>query len=314
MSVAELNAAALHVLQRQRNIITVAQLNDAGVTRSARDRLVRSGALEHLGHSVLAVPGGPTTLERRAIALCLQHPRGYITGPTAGKLAGLRTMPRLAEICLGAPHGYRTDLPVGVQLRQTRVLPADHVRRLDNGIAIASWPRLAFDLATDLTRRRLASVIDQMIHLGHTNMAALVAIARTLCIRGRPGSREFAAALLERGHRLPTQSDPELIIFDGLRRRGVPVTPQSGPLVLPNGRNVAIDMAVDAIRWGVEVDVHPSHIELPGTTRDKQRDRQLHLIDWEVERVTALEMLDVASILDELVALYHARVSHLARR
>lgn len=311
---AELTAAALQVLQRQHNIITVAQLNDAGVTRAARDRLLRAGALEHLGHSVLAVPGGPTTLERRAIALCLQHPRGYITGPTGGKLAGLRKMPRLAEICLGAPHGYRTDVPAGVQLRQTRVLPDEHVRRLDNGIVIASWPRLAFDLATDLTRHRLASVIDQMIHLGHTDMSALVAVARTLCTKGRPGSREFAASLLERGHRLPTHSDPELVIFDGLRRRGVPVTPQSGPLVLPNGRKVAIDMAVDAIRWGVEVDVHPSHIELPGTTRDKQRDRQLHLIDWEVERVTPLEMLDVPAILTELEELYHARVAHLTRR
>lgn len=311
---AELTADALQILQRQRNIITFEQLNQAGVTRSARDRLIRSGALEHLGHSVLAVPGGPMTLERRAIALCLQHPKGYITGPTGGKLVGLRKMPRLAGICLGTPHGSRTSVPPGVQIRQTRVLPEHHVRRLDNGIAIASWPRLAFDLATDLTRQQLASGIDQMIHLGHTDMPALVAVARALCRRGRPGSRQFAAALLERGDRLPTHSDPELVIFDGLRRRGVPVTPQSGPLVLPNGREIAIDMAVNEIRWGVEVDVHPSHVELPGTTRDKQRDRQCHLIDWEVERITPLELLDVSAILDELEELYHARVTHLSSR
>ncbi|MFZ4717870.1 MAG: hypothetical protein ACOYMR_00505 [Ilumatobacteraceae bacterium] len=311
---AELTAAALQVLQRQKNIITVAQLREAGVPRSLRERLVASGALQHLGHCALAVPGGAWTLERRAIALCLQHPRGYITGPTGGKLAGLNKMPRFSAICLGAPHGYRTEVPPGVQLRQTRVLPEEHLRRLDNGITIAAWPRMAFDLATDLSRHQLMSAIDQMIHLGHTDMPALVAVARLLCARGRPGSSEFASVLLERGGRAATHSDPELVILEGLLRRGVPVVPQVGDLQLPNGRRIEIDMAVEEVRWAVEVDIHPSHIELPGTARDKQRDRQCHLIDWEVERVTPLDMLDVRAILDELEQLYRARVANLARR
>lgn len=310
----QLNAAALQTLQRQRNIISVAQLREAGVGRTARERLVAANDLEYVSKSVLAVPGGPTTLERRSIALCLQHPRGYITGPTAGRLAGLRRMPRLAEICLGIPHGSHIELPPGVRLRQTTCLPDSHVRTLDNGIRVANWARLAFDLAADLPRLDLSSVIDQLIHLGHTDTAELVATARLLCARGRAGSVSFATVLLERGGRAPTESDPELVVLEGLRRRGVPVVPQVQHLRLPSGRHVRIDMAVEAARWAVEVDVHPSHIELPGTARDKQRDRQLHLIDWQVERVTPLDLLHVRATLDELELLYRTRVRALAQR
>lgn len=310
----QLNAAALQTLQRQRNIISVTQLREAGVGRSARERLVAAHDLEFVSKSVLAVPGGAPTLERRSIALCLQHPRGYITGPTGGRLAGVRRMPRLAEICLGIPHGTHIELPPGVRLRQTTNLPASHVRTLDNGIRLANWARLAFDLAADLPKQHLASAIDQMIHHGHTDMPELVATARLLCARGRSGSIRFATVLLDRGDRAPTESDPEIVILEGLRRRGVPVVPQVRHLQLPNGRNVRIDMAVEDVRWAIEVDIHPSHIELPGTTRDKQRDRQLHLIDWQVERVTPIDMLDIRAILEELELLYRTRVRTLAQR
>ncbi|MFZ4721161.1 MAG: hypothetical protein ACOYMR_17165 [Ilumatobacteraceae bacterium] len=310
----QLNAEVLHVLQRQKNIISIAQLNEAGVARTARERLVRDSVLEHVSRSVLAVPGGRWTLERRSIALCLQHPQGYISGPTAGRLLAVRRMPRLADIRLVVPHGSKIDVPAGVDLRQTTILPPDHVRRLDNGITVANWARLAFDLAADLPRLDLASAIDQMIHRGDTDMSELVAIARLLCRRRRAGSRAFAAALLDRGSRVPTESHPEIAVLDGLQRMGVPVVPQLRHLELPNGGKVRIDMAVESVRWGVEVDVHPWHFELPGTTRDNQRDRQMHLIDWQVEHVTELDLLDMPAILAELEQLYRSRVDVLAGR
>ena len=302
-----LTADALHVLHRQRNIISFSQLRSAGVSTWARRCLVDDGVLEHVGKSVLSVTGSTPTLERRCIALCLQHPNGYVTGPTGGVLLGRRRMPKLAEISFGVPHGSKLDVPVGVRLRQTTVLPESHRRRLDNGLVVASWERLAFDLASDLSALDLLSVIDQMVHDGHTNVPALGAVARQLCARGRPGSRQFAEVLLERGGRVALESHPELRVFEGLRRCGVPVVAQLRDLHLPNGRKVRIDMAVEQIRWAVEVDVHPAHIELPGTTRDKRRDRQLHLIDWQVERVTPLDLLDMKGILAELVDLYRAR-------
>lgn len=310
----QLTPEALHVLHRQHHLISAEQLRQAGVGRRHRERLIAEGVLEPVGQSVFGVPGNAWTLEQRCIALSLQHPRAYITGPTAGRLTGLRRMPTLSDICLGVPHGSKTGVPPGVRLRQTTCLPEHHVRQLDNGMVVANWQRLAFDLAADLRRVDLMSVIDQMIHDGRTDMTELAATARLLCARGRAGSVQFSKVLLHRGGRSSLESHPEVRVFEGLISRGVPVVPQVRNLALPDGRQVRIDMAVETVRWAVEVDVHPAHLELWGTTSDKRRDRQLHLIDWQVERVTPLDLLDIRRLLDELAALYHARVAALGER
>jgi hypothetical protein len=181
-------------------------------------------------------------------------------------------------------------------------------------MSVASWPRLAFDLSADLSKASLASVIEQMLNLRVVSIPQLSGIAKLMCARGRAGSRVFEQVLLEHHGGSPAESDPELRVLNGLLRRGIPVEPQIADLQLPNGRQVRLDLAVPAVRWGVEVDVHPAHLHLVGTTSDKQRDRQLHLIDWQVERVTALDLLDLDGILDELDTLFRERVANLARR
>lgn len=309
----QLTATALQILQRQENLISYQQLAAAGVSRRVRDRLVAEGALTSVAKTVIGVPGMPSTLERRAIALCLQHPKGYVTGPTAGRLVGLRRMPRLAEIAFAVPHGCRVDVPPGVRLRQSTNIPEHHRRHLENGIVVADWARLAFDLAADLPRLDLLSVFDQMIHEGRVTLADLAVVGRLLCAPGRVGSRRFAQVLAQRGGRAAAESHPEVRVVDALLRRGVPVVPQLRHLELPNGGRIRIDMAVEDARWAVEVDVHPDHMLLFGT-KDKQRDRQLHLIDWQVERVTPLDLLDFGGMIDELVELYRRRVEVLRAR
>jgi hypothetical protein len=275
--------------------------------------LVAEGALEPVGKSVLSVTGCGSTFVRRAITVCLQHPQGHVSGPAAGRLVGLRRIPKLTDIAFVVPHGARVDVPVGVRLRQSSVIPPDHRRHLDNGLVVANWARLAFDLAVDLPWMDLLSVIEQMLHEGHTSMPELAAVGRLLCRPGRPGSGRFASVLSQRGGQAPTESHPELRVLRGLQRLGVPVVPQVRHLELPTGQRVRIDMAVEEVRWAVEVDVHPAHGQLFGTTKDKRRDRQLHLIDWQVERVTQLDLLDMRGILDELHALYLARVAAVHR-
>jgi hypothetical protein len=110
----------------------------------------------------------------------------------------------------------------------------------------------------------------------------------------------------------PHESHPEVMVAERLQARGVPVVAQTTWLDLPNGRRARLDMSVPAIRWGVEVDVHPGHLGLTGTTDDKRRDRQCHLIRWQVERVTGLDLADLDRTIDELVELYEARRAALA--
>ncbi len=305
-----LTAKALVVLNCQLGAITSTQLLEADVTARQRARLLADGVLAPVGHCVYRVPGMPETLDARAVTLSLQHPTGFVTGPTGGGLVSLRRMPPASKLVFCMPHGSRFDCPNFVELRQSTVTPAEHARTLSNGIRIATFERLAFDLARDLTVANLSSVIEQMLQRKETSMEALGSMARQLCSRGRAGSVTFATTLLRRHGGAPADSHPELTVLDGLLRRGVPVEPQER-LVLPNGKSIRIDMAVPALRWAVEVDVHPGHLDLEGTTGDKRRDRQLHFVDWQIERVTALDMLDLPAVLDELVNLFHQR-SHRA--
>jgi hypothetical protein len=157
------------------------------------------------------------------------------------------------------------------------------------------------------------SVVEQLLNDGKCSMATLGAMGRVLVHPARPGSARFVSTLMAR-HGRPTDSHPELLVLDGLRRREVPVVTQVLPLELPGGRKITIDLAVPSVRWGVEIDVHPGHLMLDGTSRDKGRDRQCHRIDWQVERVTELDLLDLEAICDELAELYRLRCRVFAQR
>ena len=99
---------------------------------------------------------------------------------------------------------------------------------------------------------------------------------------------------------------------DALRSRGVPVEPQFAALGLLDGSSVRLDLAVPGARWGIELDIHPDHLLLDGTARDKRRDRKCHRIGWQIERVTEIDLLDFDGLIDELVALYMARIQRAA--
>jgi hypothetical protein len=302
----QLTSSALHIMQRQLGAITSAQLRSSGVANRARRRLLDDGVVEDVGHFVYRVRGMPLPLTARIVVLCLQHPAGFVTGPTAGGLLDVRRMPKASKIHFCMPHGARFDYPNYVELRQSTVAPPEHAVTLDNGVRIATADRLAFDLARDLSVPDLSSVVEQLLHRKDTTMEALIEMASQLCSPRRRGSDTFAKVLVRRHLGAAAESHPELLVLKGLLRNDVPVEPQE-KLILPNGRNIRIDMAVPSVRWAVEVDVHPDHLGLEGSTRDKQRDRQLHLVDWQVERVTALDLLTLPTTLAELAELYRRR-------
>ncbi len=302
----DLTPKAFAILRRQHGHASVRQLAEAGVGRNARRRLIEGQELVAVHRSVLRISSAPFTFESRCVGLCLCHESGFVTGPSGGRLVGLRRMPAAEPIQFCVPHGIHLS-DSGVVVRQSRnVTPLDFVR-LASGIVVASGPRLAFDLARDLSPMDLASVIEQMIQRKMCTMASLGATARRLCHPTRPGSKEFARTLIGRGDRPASESHPEVVLADALRSRGVPVQPQFRDLDLPDGSKVRLDLAVPAVRWGIEIDVHPDHLLLDGTTKDKRRDRQCHRVGWQIERVTEIDLLDLVGLVEELVALYETR-------
>jgi very-short-patch-repair endonuclease len=304
----DLTPNALALLRAQHGHATTSQLDKAGLHRRARLRLVDLEILKPVYKSVMRIDSAPETLESRCAALCLGHPAGFITGPTGGKFLGLRRMPSAEPIHFAVRHGVHLDAQGGVIFHQTTSIRPSDVRRRGDGVTIASPSRLAFDLSAFLTPDDHASIIEQLIRDGHCSMRELAAIARRMCHPRRPGSHRFLLSLIERGDRRAAESHPEVKLGNALRKRGVPVVPQVSGLKLPNGAKIRIDLAVPAARWAIEIDVHPDHLLLEGTTKDKRRDRQCHMIGWQVERVTEVDLLDLACLVDELVALYEARL------
>jgi hypothetical protein len=333
-----LNLAALSSMHDNTGMITVEQLDKCGISRRLRQHLVSIGALVAVHRGVYRIASQPLTLEARCAALSLFLPDGYVTGPTGGKLFILRRMPTLMTkpatqgptkhakqgavnhvreksveiIHYAVPHGSRIFIP-GVQIRQTTIIEPTDVFERGDGIRLASPWRLAFDLAADLEALDHQSVVEQILERKLCTMVTLAHTARRLAHPNRPGSREFVTTLASRIPGGPLESHAEVVVAMALRDRGLPIVAQTTWLKLPNGRRVRLDISVPDVRWGVEVDIHPDHFLLFGTA-DRRRDRQCHQIGWQVDHVTAIDMLDVDAMIDELVANYQARVEEFAGR
>ncbi|MFT3851714.1 MAG: hypothetical protein QM733_03075 [Ilumatobacteraceae bacterium] len=306
-----LNPQAMAVLRQHHGVATITMLREAGIGRKARERLVDDGVLIQRFERVVQIASSPVTVESRCAELCLAYPRGFITGLTGGRLVGLRRMGSGDPIELSLRHGANIGPIQGVRLRQTTAIePVDVQARRADGIRLASVPRLVFDLGADLPQRDHASVVEQVLHERRCTYATLLSTARRLMHAHRPGSLVVAATLMQRGERAAAESHGELDLGEALRRAGVPVVPQVRSLELPNGRRIRLDLAVPEIRWGIEVDLHPDHLLLQGTTSDKRRDRQCHLIGWQIERVAELDLADPEGLVTELKALYLTRVAN----
>lgn len=320
-----LTEAAFKWLREHHGIITIEQLAKCGVPRRVRDQLVASGLLVPVYRGVYRIATQPVTLESRCAALSAFQPEGFVTGPTGGGMCDLRRMPRektrpekgskiepIEIIHYTVPHGGWLDLE-GVRLRQSCIIEPTDVQERSDGIRLASPWRLAFDLAGDLSAEDFESVMEQILAKGLCLPVTLAKTAKRLARPARRGSKVFVTALANRVPGGPLESDPEVRVAKALVARGVPIVAQQTWLDLPNGHRARLDMSVPNVRWGVEVDVHPDHFLRQGTA-DRRRDRQCHQVGWQVDHATGIELLDFDTLIDDLVASYHARVKEITGR
>jgi hypothetical protein len=308
----ELTPAAMEWLADHHGVITSAVLRCSGVGRSTTDRLVRANMLRVAHKGVFVLAATKPTLEQRCVVLCLAHPAGFVTGPTAGVLSNLRRMPRTSALHYACRHGVHLPTEIGVVFRQTRALsPSDRWTRAD-GITIAAPRRLAFDLSIDLAPLDHVSVLQQLLDRGLVTSTELVATGRRLCHPARPGSSRFRESLSRLDGRSPADSHPEVVLADALRQRSVPVEQQSRVVPAVGGWLVHVDLAVPDIKWGIELDIHPEHRSIEGHAGDARRYRSLHLVEWQIEPVSEQDMIDVGALADELTTLYHARCRQVA--
>jgi hypothetical protein len=298
-------------LATHHNVIVTRMLRLCGVSRTTCDRLVRAGVLRNPHKGVFALASAPLTLEHRCAVLCASHPGGFITGPTAGALEGLRRMPRSSALHYAVRHGINLVDEPGVCFRQTTKLLRSHCRQRADGIVVATPGRLAFDIGLDVSPLDHLSILHQLLDQRRVTIVQLRAIGDELCHPARRGSTRFRETLARLSDSSPGQSHPEVVLAEQLRHRGVPVEHQSR-VVRYGGRLARVDLAVPEIRWGIELDIHPEHRSLDGHAGDARRYRDLHRLAWQIEPVTESDMSDPGAIADELTELYHARRRQIA--
>jgi hypothetical protein len=301
---------AVRWLSTHHGVITTERLRICRVGRKAMMRLLVDGALRAVERGIYVSTTVPTSLEQRCALLCAAHPAGFITGPTAGALLQLRRMPRRAPIHLATRHGLHLPTAIGVHFRQSTVITcADRFTRED-GIVVASPARLAFDLAADLRPLDHLSVLQQLLHEKKVGVEELVAIERRLGHPARAGSGLFRRNLERLDGSAPNESHHEVRLAEALRARGIPIENQSRLVRASSGRTARVDLAVPAIRWGIELDIHPEHRTYEGQANGAARTRDLHGLEWQIEPVTERDMENLAALVDELVTLYVRRRRH----
>ena len=307
----DLTAEAMEWLATHHHVIVTSMLRACGVSRTTCDRLVRVGVLRNPHKGVFALASAPLTLEHRCAVLCAGHPGGFVTGPTAGALEGLRRMPRSSALHYAVRHGINLLDEAGVRFRQTTKLLASHHRQRADGIVVATPGRLAFDVGLDLPAARSPLGPPPAARSEACHDGGAPSRRRRAVPPGQTREHEISGDSRPAQRRATWPVAPEVVLAEELRRRGVPIEHQS-LVVRVGGRLARIDLAVPDVRWGVELDIHPEHRSFDGQAGDARRYRDLHRLAWQVEPVTESDMNDPGAIADELTELYHARRSQIA--
>jgi very-short-patch-repair endonuclease len=281
----------------------VADLDRTAVSARTRATALDSGLLSKVHRNVYRVASHEETFEQRCVAACLAAPHAALSGPTAGRLMGLRkTWTNDVHII-----SKRTVLLFGVVAhRSTFLTPGDVHER--GPLRLLRPARLVCDLASFLDDDDLESVIEQMLDKRIVQLSTARQLARDFVRSGRNGSARLARVLDSRPNwRRPVDSDLELRLLKAMQRRGLDLTPQFRVL-LDSGHQVSLDLAVPALKFGVEVDHVTWHGGRLETQRDKVRDREVMRLGWTVARVTdediarrldetASQLMDIASVL-----------------
>lgn len=276
---------------RQHAAVTVAQLAAAGITPDRLRRLVRLGVLSRLLDGTYRFTGAPLDERSRLVAACARPNELVVCGPSAGRLWHLRRMPADGLVHVIAPPASHPSVAAWLKPYRTATLAPENIVHRPDGIRVTDPARTAVDLSRFLSQNDLRSVVDQTIAEGLAEIDALYAVAAPLDTRGRPWVRRFIRILDSRPRGGAPESHWESRVVAALVGLGVPVTPQRW-LDVPNWGPVRLDASVDAVRWGVEIDVHPDHFDQVGGSRDRERDLACDAFGWRVNRVGQVSLED----------------------
>jgi hypothetical protein len=276
-----LDAAIAEIAARQHGVVALWQLRGLGLTASAVRMRVRDGRLHRVhrgvysvGHSLLSMNG-----RRMAAVLAL--------GPTAvasHRMAGaLHAIVNSSALELPVPGRGSRAVP-GVVVHRTRRLHADDLTAID-GIPSTSLARTLIDYAERATHRQVERACEQAsIARAYDQRSIDAAIERQPTRRG--SKRLVAVVAAFRPGTTPTRNDVEEALLAICDRIGAERPLVNSWIPFDDGGGASPDFLWPSPKRIVEVDGFETHGTRGAFESDRERDRKLKLMGYDVIRFT----------------------------
>lgn len=267
----------------QGGAISFEQLRRAGFAKDAILRRRQGGALHdrHEGVYALGRPALGPYGEAWAATLAAGD-RGALAGWSALAALGAVALPRRPELIV---VGGKLQLR-GVRVGRTRSLTEDEIATDANGLRHTTWPRAITDLAATSSIHELEAALDALDGTGRLDVDELgAAIERA---KGRAGLRKLRRALEpfttipEADYRSLLERFSAMLVRDAR----LPSHEMNGPVTLPSGRTIHVDILFRAQLVAVEVDGRQSHERAVQFQLDRERDREMQKLGFRVPRFT----------------------------
>jgi very-short-patch-repair endonuclease len=268
------------VAERQHGVVTSAQLQEIGFTRSAISRWVAGARLHRVLPRVYAVGHSALSREARWMAAVLMAGEGAALSHESAALLWRVWRRAARRIDVVAPHRRRSA--PGIRIHHARRLHPRDVTVHDN-IPVTTVARTLVDLTDELTAHQLANVIHEAAFRKRFDERATRTARRRA--NGRHNLTRLDAALdAHASGSAGTRSDLEDRYLAALHAAGLP-DPLVNTHVKTPSRDIEVDLHWPHLKLCVEID-GPGHGRPRTRQEDEARDAALQTAGHEVLRVT----------------------------
>ncbi len=285
----------LNIALQQGGVVRRDQALRSGFNDGTIGRRISSGAWQRMGHGgyrLIELPGR-LNLVRAAVSVL---PNAVVSHNSAAAIHRLPLVP--TDVATVSVHSRTTHTFPGVEVFRNHDLRPDHVTTIHN-LPITSPARTVIDLASILSPRHLAAVVDHSIADDAYTLDDLQAILEAVARSGKPGVRNMRKVLEDRigGPRNGTI----------LERRGLALLRQAGldgfiqEFPIPWDRRRRFDLALPADQLAIEWDSRRWHMQVEAMRRDRERDREAIEHGWRILRFTWADVHDTPNMVIDTV-------------
>ncbi len=255
--------------RRQHGLVTLAQLDEIGITRRQRQWRLRTGRWESPYTGVYRIAGIPPSWRSDLLAACLagEGVASHRSAAAVWELPGAH-LDRVEIITERWEREQHAGLVVHESLRLD-----DFDKAVVDGIPTTTIARTIFDLCRVRSEVVVDMAIDRALARGQIDHSGLVATESRLATRGRPGAAKFHRIVARRSEGAPTpESAAERQLARALVDQGLPEPEVQFVVRDTDGRLVArCDLAYPQWRIVIEYDSVQEHTGRGALLRDSAR-------------------------------------------